>query len=207
MFCNRKRENRWSFSVRNPLHRLSPVRNIARLHFFLAIWTLHCTFSSVTSDLSLTSLYCISPKNQTAFLKTCWLEAACSARCFQAASPQRGSWRQPAQGKCSFPCDDWSGFINLRKSSAVRRTPSAERNAPHRGPRKACFVGRGGARERTQFSPKAETEFSGLCDDEVYSCALFQRGKPRLAALEAIFNLSGVTSFTRFPVFLQVPVP
>ena len=29
------------------------------------------------------------------------------------------------------------------------------------------FVGRGGARERTQFSPQAETELSGLCDDEV----------------------------------------
>ena len=28
------------------------------------------------------------------------------------------------------------------------------------------FVGRGGARERTQFSPEAETELSGLCDDE-----------------------------------------
>ncbi len=27
------------------------------------------------------------------------------------------------------------------------------------------FVGRGGARERTQFSPQAETELSGLCDD------------------------------------------
>ena len=29
------------------------------------------------------------------------------------------------------------------------------------------FVGRGGAREQTQFSPQAETEWSGLCDDEV----------------------------------------
>jgi len=28
------------------------------------------------------------------------------------------------------------------------------------------FVGRGGARERTEFSLKAETELSGLCDDE-----------------------------------------
>ena len=27
---------------------------------------------------------------------------------FRAASPQRGSWRQPAQGKCIFSCDDWS---------------------------------------------------------------------------------------------------
>ena len=24
------------------------------------------------------------------------------------ASPQKGSWRQPAQGKYSFPCDDWN---------------------------------------------------------------------------------------------------
>ena len=37
-----------------------------------------------------------------------------------------------------------------------------------RGPRKvADFVGRGGARERSQFSPSAETEISGLCDDEL----------------------------------------
>ena len=27
-------------------------------------------------------------------------------------------------------------------------------------------VGRGGARERAQFSPQAETEPSGLCDDD-----------------------------------------
>ena len=32
--------------------------------------------------------------------------------CFRAASPQRGSWRQPAQGKCSFPCDDWNRLKN-----------------------------------------------------------------------------------------------
>jgi len=35
------------------LHRLSPVRDIAQLHFFLAIWTFHSTFSSATSDLLL----------------------------------------------------------------------------------------------------------------------------------------------------------
>ena len=28
------------------------------------------------------------------------------------------------------------------------------------------FVGRGGAREQAQFSHKAETELSGLCDDD-----------------------------------------
>ena len=33
--------------------------------------------------------------------------------------------------------------------------------------RSSGFVGRGGARERTQFSPQAETELSGLCPDEV----------------------------------------
>ncbi len=39
--------------------------------------------------------------------------------------------------------------------------------AAHRGPRKIIdFVGRGGTRERAQFSPQAETELSGLCDDE-----------------------------------------
>ena len=27
-------------------------------------------------------------------------------------------------------------------------------------------VGRGGAREQAQFSPQAETELSGLCDDD-----------------------------------------
>ncbi len=31
--------------------------------------------------------------------------------------------------------------------------------------RSSAFVGKGGARERAQFSPKAETELSGLCDD------------------------------------------
>ena len=41
-------------------------------------------------------------------MQTCCLRTACNARCFRAASPQRGSWRQPAQGKCSFPCDDWN---------------------------------------------------------------------------------------------------
>ena len=32
-------------------------------------------------------------------------------------------------------------------------------------PRDAVSVGNGGAREREQFSPSAETERSGLCDD------------------------------------------
>lgn len=35
-----------------------------------------------------------------------------------------------------------------------------------RKPSAAGCVGKGGARKRTQFSPQAETELSGLCDDE-----------------------------------------
>ena len=35
-----------------------------------------------------------------------------------------------------------------------------------RGPAAPRAVGRGGAGERAQFSPQAETELSGLCDDE-----------------------------------------
>ena len=34
-------------------------------------------------------------------------------------------------------------------------------------PNEVGAVGRGGARERTKFSPKAETEVSGLCDDDM----------------------------------------
>ena len=49
---------------------------------------------------------------------------------------------------------------------------------PKGAPAAPRAVGRGGARERAQFSPQAETELSGLCDDErtapetVYKCAL-----------------------------------
>ena len=39
-----------------------------------------------------------------------------------------GSWRQPAQGKCSFPCDDWQKPERCGQSSAFRRKPPAGRN-------------------------------------------------------------------------------
>ena len=39
------------------------------------------------------------------------------------------------------------------------------KNTP-RKPSETGFAGRGGARERAEFSPQAETEQSGLCDDE-----------------------------------------
>ena len=55
-------------------------------------------------------LYFIAYRKDSVFYETCRLGTACTARCPQQASPQKGSWRQPAQGKCSFPCDDWSGL-------------------------------------------------------------------------------------------------
>ncbi len=38
-------------------------------------------------------------------------------------------------------------------------------SGPPSKPSEAGSMGKGGARERTQFSPRAETEWSGLCDD------------------------------------------
>jgi len=38
-------------------------------------------------------------------------------------------------------------------------------SGPPSKPSEAGSMGKGGARERAQFSPKAETELSGLCDD------------------------------------------
>ena len=55
-------------------------------------------------------------------------EQFAAAKGFRAASPQSGSWRQPAQGKCSFPCDDWQEPERFGQSSAFRRKPPAGRN-------------------------------------------------------------------------------
>lgn len=44
-------------------------------------------------------------------------------------------------------------------------TPGPKKGPPQK--RFSAFAGRGGARERVEFSPQAETEQSGLCDDEV----------------------------------------
>jgi len=44
-------------------------------------------------------------------------------------------------------------------------------------------VGKGGARERTQFSPQVETELSGLCDDAAGAVHREQREKPKKSVL------------------------
>ena len=48
--------------------------------------------------------------------------------------------------------------------------PFSFRPRPKGAPAAPRAVGRGGARERAQFSPQAETELSGLCDDDNGGC-------------------------------------
>ena len=62
----------------------------------------------INYDLLLTLLYFIAYRKDSIFYKTCRLGTACNARCPQMASSQKGSWRQPAQGKRSVPCMIWS---------------------------------------------------------------------------------------------------
>ena len=57
---------------------------------------------------------------------------------------------------------DFSGKMHLLMEYAGR-----PKMGPPREPSEAGRVGRGGARERLEFSPQAETEKSGLCSDEV----------------------------------------
>ena len=60
----------------------------------------------------------------------------------------------------------------LHRSASKRFFSSTGRGAfsfwarPKGAPAAPRAVGRGGARERAQFSPQAETELSGLCDDD-----------------------------------------
>ena len=48
-------------------------------------------------DLLSSSLYFIAYRKDSVFYETCRLGTACSARCPQMVSPQKGSWQQPAQ--------------------------------------------------------------------------------------------------------------
>ena len=51
-------------------------------------------------------------------------------------------------------------------------------------PSEAVSVGKGGARERAQFSPRVETEHSGLCDD----AAMQEQGVGKILTI----NLNGM---------------
>ena len=100
----------------------------AYINFFF--WHFHsCLLLSTNSYLLSSSLYFTAYRKDSIFYETCRLGTACSARCPQMASPQKGSWRQPAQGKRSVPCMIWSRPW-LRKITALRRGAFGERNAP-----------------------------------------------------------------------------
>ena len=58
----------------------------------------------LAKDNTPTMLYFGSQPEAEKFYETCRLGTACNARCPQMASTQKGSWRQPAQGKRSVPC-------------------------------------------------------------------------------------------------------
>ena len=73
---------------------------------------------------------------------------------------------------------------------------------PHKSPAQAGFVGRRGARKRTQFSPQVETEGSGLCADEVRCHGLFSPGMglcPRREIVENTFRQSQAAGRIQLP--------
>ena len=69
----------------------------------------------------------------------------------------------------------------LHRSASKRFFSSTGRGAfsfwarPKGAPAAPRAVGRGGARERAQFSPQAETELSGLCDDAMGGAPPWER--------------------------------
>ena len=113
--------------------------------------------------------------------KTCWTGTACSARCFRAASPQRGSWHQPAQGKCSFPCDDWQKPERCGQSSAFRRAHDVRWTSVLRRPERKRRRPRQGATHYLQV---------------VYSCALSEfwdrAHYPRYSTIRGNFQIVAI---------------
>ena len=79
-------------------------------------------------DLLLTLLYFIAYRKDSIFYETCRLGTACNARCPQMASPQKGSWRQPAQGSIASLYDLEQTMTAKNHSPPARSL--RERNAP-----------------------------------------------------------------------------
>ena len=95
--------------------------------------------------------------------------------------PRDGSWenrRRPKRARRRAKigaCTDTSTSVSAEgHCTAARHTlfsldrarPISLLARPKGAPAAPRAVGRGGARERAQFSPQAETELSGLCDDD-----------------------------------------
>ena len=103
----------------------------------------------------------------------------CSGRSAPSARSATGQQLQESQ-KAQRPdqigaCTDTSTSVSAEgHCTAARHTlfsldrarPISLLARPKGAPAAPRAVGRGGARERAQFSPQAETELSGLCDDD-----------------------------------------
>ena len=74
----------------------------------------------------------------------------------------------------SLPRTRASSLISLLLLSPSNPLRWASMGPPRKRP--PAFVGRGGARKRTPFSPQAETELSGLCPDEVLAGQELEQG-------------------------------
>ena len=73
---------------------------------------------------------------------------------------------------------------------------------PKGAPAAPRAVGRGGARERAQFSPQAETELSGLCDDDMGGASWLDQPPggsrhPVAAIAAAVISPFGMENFLR----------
>ena len=77
------------------------------------------------------------------------------------------TWRRDGNGTGVAHGNYYHNDYDGAKLDFACRTKGSPRKRP------SAFVGRGGARERTQFSPQAETKVSGLCPDEVQECRQF----------------------------------
>ena len=113
-------------------------------------------------------------------------------------APRRRRHHPPRDGSCKL-AEDYSVPVGQPKSEqAPIRRPSSRGGPLHRSAPKRFFlfhrarrilflarpkgapaapraVGKGGARERAQFSPQAETELSGLCDDAMGGAPPWER--------------------------------
>ena len=86
--------------------------------------------------------------------------------------------------------------------SLDRARPVSLLARPKGAPAAPRAVGRGGARERAQFSPQAETELSGLCDDDMGGASWLDQPPggsrhPVAAIAAAVISPFGMENFLR----------
>ena len=72
----------------------------------------------------------------------------------------------------------WAPFFSVGADALIRpshQLPHGIASGSYGAPAAARAVGKGEAREREQFSPKAETKLSGLCDDAMVAHPLWEQ--------------------------------